>query len=266
MSFDIFNLSGRIAVVTGGASGLSRQIARTLAGAGAKVAIADINIDGAARTAEDIVKSGGHASAFQIDVSDHVNVAAVISAIHEDMGGLDIAVNAAGVSDGAPDDTTPEQIWRRVIGIDLSGVYYCCMAQARHMIARKRGSIINMASMSAGIVNRFPPEYVPETRQTAIPAYCAAKAGVRQLTRALAAFWARHNVRVNCISPGYMATEMTRGIFEMPELVDGIRRDTPLERIGVPQDLDGLALYLSSDASSFMTGTDIVIDGGYTIW
>ena len=168
----------------------------------------------------------------------------------------------AAVWEVSETDVTPADIWNRIIAVDLNGVFYCCVEESAAMTPSGGGVIVNMASMSAQIVNRFPEGTVPESRQMSLPAYCAAKAGIRQLTKALAAMWAKDDIRVNCISPGYMRTAMTQEAFENPEVIEPIERDTPLGRAGVPEDLDGLVVYLASGASSFMTGSEVFVDGG----
>jgi NAD(P)-dependent dehydrogenase (short-subunit alcohol dehydrogenase family) len=201
-----------------------------------------------------------------MDVADVDSVKQAVKRVASMYDRLDIGVNAAGVAGGRPEDENPLTIWRHVIDVDLNGVYYCCLEYASIMKGQKYGKIINIASMSATIVNNFPQPPVEESRLLGLPAYCAAKAGVKQLTKVLAAQWAKYDIYVNCISPGYMHTEMTKEIFEMPEVIKNIEEETPLRRVGKPEDLDGLILYLVSDASDFMTGSDLVIDGGYTIW
>jgi NAD(P)-dependent dehydrogenase (short-subunit alcohol dehydrogenase family) len=266
MTENRFDITGKVAFVTGAASGLGQRMAQTLARAGVSVAIADINLPGAQETAAALCAEGLAALACAIDVTDPESIHQAVSQTIHTFKRLDIGVNAAGVAGGRPEDRTPVEIWRRVIDIDLNGVYYCCLEYAEQMKLQHSGKIINIASMSAEVVNHFPHPPVDEARLTGLPAYCAAKAGVRQLTRALAAQLAGSGIRVNSISPGYMATEMTRDIFAMPEVIQTITQETPLRQVGVPADLDGLVLYLASEASDFMTGSDILIDGGYTIW
>lgn len=267
----LFDLTGRVALVTGGASGLGARMAAALAAAGARVALADRNADRAAEVARSLSTgggaggAGGEAMALPMDVTDPHGVRRGVDRVVQRFGRLDVAVNAAGVAGGPEGEDDPVAVWRHVIDVDLSGVYYCCLACAEPMRRAGGGSIVNIASMSANIVNNFPQPPVDEARVAALPAYCAAKAGVKQLTRALAARWAPA-IRVNCISPGYMATEMTRGIFEMPEVVAAINGATPLRRVGRPEDLDGLVVYLASPASTFVTGAEMLIDGGYSVW
>lgn len=272
-SLSLFDLRGRAAIVTGAASGLGQRMARALAQHGANVVAADLDVDGARRTALAVHELGGKSIGVRIDVTDAQSCAEAVAETVSHFGRLDIGVNAAGVAGGKPGDDNPITIWQHVINVDLSGVYYCCLAQADAM-RRSRGnkdlgssSIVNIASMSADIVNHFPQPPVDESRVLGLASYCAAKAGVKQLTKVLAAQWARDGIRVNCISPGYMATAMTKEIFEMPEVIDQIRSETPLRRVGQPEDLDGAVVFLSSSAaSSFVTGAEMLIDGGYTVW
>lgn len=266
MSSDMFNLEGKKAMVTGGASGVGKEIARTLAEAGADVAVVDINRAGAEEVAQEISAMGRRSIAEALDVSNIEQVGDVVQKIRSELGRIDIAVNAAGVADGRETDTTAADIWKTIMDVDLNGVFYCCWEEGKVMIEQKYGKIINIASMSATVVNKFPEEAVPQSRQLGLPAYCAAKAGVKQLTKVLAAFWARHNIRVNCISPGYLRTPLTLELTEAPDVVKALEDATPLGRFGVPEDLRGLVIYLASDSSDFMTGTEVVIDGGYTIW
>lgn len=266
MNKDIFNLTGKTAIITGAASGLGRRMAETLALAGASVAIADINELGARQIASQITAKGGKALPIGMDVSDPDSVMRSIDEVMSTLGTLDIGINAAGVAGGRKQDRTPIEIWNHVIDIDLNGVYYCCLEYASVMKAQRYGKIINIASMSATVVNNFPQPPVDDSRLLGLPAYCAAKAGVRQLTKVLAAQLSQYGINVNCISPGYMNTEMTAEIFQMPEVIEQIEKDTPLGKVGQPKDLDGLILYLSSAASDFMTGSDLMIDGGYSIW
>ena len=266
MNGDVFDLSGKKALVTGGASGLGKAMALALAKRGADVAVLDINEAEADRTAAAIAALGRQTIAVPVDVTSYPAVRVAVESAAERFGGIDVAVNAAGIADGRPEDTTPDAIWRRIIAVNLTGVYYCCLQEAEVMKRQKSGRIINVASMSSTVVNRFPPRHVPESRQTGLFPYCSAKAGVRQLTRVFAAFLAPHNVRVNCISPGYMRTPLTEDIFANPELVAELEDNTPVGRIGKPEDLEGLVVYLASDGSDFMTGSEILIDGGFTVW
>ena len=266
MDEKLFDLTGKVAIVTGGASGLGRRIAQTLASVGVSVAVADLNIIGAQEVARAINERGGSAIAHKLDVTSTTEVHNSVREVISTFKRLDIGVNAAGVAGGRPEDETMPDIWNHIINVDLNGVYYCCLEYANIMKEQRSGKIINVASMSASIVNNFPQPPVDESRLFGLPAYCAAKAGVKQLTKVFAAQWAEYGIRVNSISPGYMETEMTREIFGMPEVIKKIVEETPLRRVGQPDDLDGLIIYMASNASDFLTGSDVVIDGGYTIW
>lgn len=266
MIFDLFSLQGQVAIVTGGASGLGRRMVQTLASAGASVVVADINESGARKVAEEQSGQGKHVTYVKMDVTQPESVEAAVEKTVFTHNKLDIGVNAAGVASGWSPHDTPYEIWQYMIEVNLSGVYLCCIEYAKIMKKQMFGKIINIASMSATIVNHFPQPPIDESHLQGVPAYCAAKAGVRQLTKVLAAEWARYGIRVNCISPGYMKTEMTNGLLSMSEVHERIIEDTPLGRIGNPGDLDGLILYLSSDASGFVTGSEMMVDGGYTIW
>lgn len=266
MKKDAFDLSGKQIAVTGGASGLAKAMALALAQRGADVCVLDINAGKAAETARDVKALGRKSFSVPVDVSEYESVRAAFAQVVKEWGSIDAAVNAAGVAGGRKEDTTPEAIWRRVLGINLSGVYYCCLQEAEIMKKQRSGTIVNMASMSAQIVNRFPDTYIAEGRQLGLYPYCSSKAGVRQLTKVFAAFLAPHNIRVNCISPGYMRTPLTDELFSSPELTALLEGDTPLGRVGEPEDLGALIVYLVSDGSSFMTGSEITIDGGFTVW
>jgi NAD(P)-dependent dehydrogenase (short-subunit alcohol dehydrogenase family) len=191
--------------------------------------------------------------AFQADVTRRDQVEAAVEAVLKRWGRLDIAVNNAGICHNVPAENMSEQDWDRVLDIDLRAVFLCAQAEGRRMIAQRSGSIINIASMSAQVVNFPQPQ----------AAYNAAKAGVVQLTRSLAAEWAPHGVRVNSISPGYVNTELLEpGKPLHPQWI----QLTPQKRLGEPWEIAGAAVYLASEAARFCTGTDLVVDGGYTLW
>lgn len=251
---DRFSLKGRAAFITGGARGIGRALAQALAEAGADVAVADRNGEGAAAAAEELRSLRVRALAFPLDVTDSGQVTAAIAAVLAEWGRLDVAVNAAGIAVRSPAETIPEADWDAILGVNLKGVFLCCQAEGRAMLAQGSGSIINIASMSARIVNR-PQQHAH---------YNASKAGVVQLTRTMAAEWASRGVRVNSLSPGHTLTPMTaRGVA-----TDGPAwaANTPMGRLGDPADLQGAALFLASDASAYVTGHDLVVDGGYTLW
>lgn len=248
----VFDLSDRRGYVTGGGSGLGRAIAQGLAEAGATVVVADINQEAARETADAIVSAGGRAVALSVDVSQKDQVEALVRTTLDKLGGLDFAFNNAGILKlGKPEDVT-EADWQAELDVDLSGVFLCCQAAGRHMLAHGGGKIVNTASISGLVVNSGLT-------------YSTAKAGVIQLTRVLAARWARRGVYVNCFSPGYIRTGMTAPHLTRPEVEQEMLRQTPLRRLGEPQDLVGTAIFLASAASDFVTGQNIVVDGGVTL-
>jgi len=251
-----YRLDDRVAIVTGGGRGLGEVFCRTFADAGAAVVVADMIDENAQKVAEDLKKGGHHASAVHVDVRKTASVQEMVNHTLAKFGRIDVLMNNAGIVITAKGEEMTDEEWDNVIAVDLTGVFKCCRAVAPHMIAHKHGSIINIASMSGVVSNHPQPQC----------SYNAAKAGVIMLTTSLAGEWAPYGVRVNAISPGYMATEMTRGGRERADWYDVWIENTPMGRVGRPEELGPLALYLASDASSFMTGSNILIDGGYTAW
>ena len=248
---DKFCLKGRKAIVTGGAQGIGFNYTSAVAAAGADVAIADINGEKARETAEQIageyhVKAMG----IQADVTSPEQVERMCREMAKEMERIDIAFCNAGISINVPAEEMTYEQWRKVIDINLTGVFLTATAAGRYMIRQGGGSIINTASMSGHIVNIPQPQV----------AYNASKAGVIMLTKSLAVEWADKNVRVNSISPGYIMTDLIRG----HELIPRWTELSPSARMGNPEELQGVALYLASDASSFTTGSDFVVDGAYT--
>ena len=248
----LFDVSGKRGYVTGGGSGLGRAIALGMAEAGAAVVVSDINHEAARNVAEEIRSQHGEARSLAIDVSQKDQVERLIQTTTEELGGLDFAFNNAGILKlGKPEDISPAD-WQAELNVDLTGVFLCCQAAGRYMIAHGGGKIVNTASISGLIVNSGLT-------------YSTAKAGVIQLTRVLAMRWARHGVYVNCFSPGYIRTGMTAPHLTRPEVEKEMLRQTPLRRLGEPRDLVGAALFLASPASDFVTGQNIIVDGGVTL-
>jgi NAD(P)-dependent dehydrogenase (short-subunit alcohol dehydrogenase family) len=254
-----FSLAGRTAIVTGGARGLGREMLLALAAAGANVAAVDLLVDQAQETVAQAVRDHGVAArAYTADVTQPDQIERAFAAIETDLGPADVLIAAAGISAGAPAEEFTLQMWQRLIDVNLTGVFICAQAAGRRMIARGKGSIILIASMSGSIANHL---------QRTGTGYNSAKAGVVMLGKCLASEWADRGVRVNTVSPGYFHSHMTEpSILNNPEEVTAWCELTPLGRLGRPAELRGLAVYLASDASSFMTGSDLLIDGGYTAW
>ncbi|WP_455381272.1 SDR family oxidoreductase [Salinispira pacifica] len=249
---DSFRLTDRCAVVTGGAGGIGAEIAAAFAEMGADVALLDL--EGADANAERVRSLGRRALSIPVDVTNEAEVVDAFRKVEREFSRVDILFNGAGiVLVSAAEETSYEQ-WQKVVNVDLNAQFLVAREAARVMIRQGRGgSIINVASMSGHIVN-WPQHHA---------SYNAAKAGVIQLTRSLAVEWAAHNIRVNSISPGYVATPMTLPGYH--ELGEQWFATAPMKRLCRPEELAGLAVYLASDASSYVTGTDIVIDGGYSL-
>lgn len=248
----LFDLSGKNGYVTGGGSGLGRAIAHGLAEAGAAVVVSDLNLAAAETVAGEIHAQGGRALAVHTDVTRRTEVEELVRLTSEQLGSLDFAFNNAGILKIVKPEELSEQDWQAELDVDLSGVFRCCQVAGRYMIAHGGGKIVNTASVSGMIVNSGLT-------------YSVAKAGVIQLTRVLALRWARHKVYVNCFSPGYIRTGMTAPHLTRPEVEQEMLRQTPLRRLGEPRDLVGAALFLASPASDFVTGHNLVVDGGVTL-
>lgn len=262
-----FELTGRKALVTGAAGGIGKACAVAMAKAGADVAVVDLKDDMGRETAEEIRALGRKSTYIHCDVSDPQQVAEMVREVVDTLGGLHIAHNNAGVG-GEPipllDDAAIDE-WKRVLNIDLFSVFYCCREEARAMIPQRYGKIVNTASMSGTIANCMELGGLPVAGMAMI-AYCAAKAGVKHLTKALAAELIQHNIYVNSISPGYIITPMTQIIQDTPEYMQMENQTTPIHRQGEAEEMAGGVLYLVSDASSYTTGHDLLMDGGHTVW
>ena len=246
------DLSNKTAYVTGGARGIGKAVALGMAKAGADVAIADIDVVTAEAVVKEIEAMGRRSMAISCDVTSPESAQAMVDKIVSEWGRLDIAFNNAGICINTPAETMTPTEWKKVIDINLSGVFYTSQAAGRAMIAQKGGSIINTASMSGHIVNSPQPQC----------AYNASKAAVMMLTKSLAVEWVSHNVRVNSLSPGYIGTEMTKSA--PGEWKDRWMDLSPGGRMGTPEELVGAVLYLADSASSFTTGMDMVVDGAFS--
>jgi sorbose reductase len=247
----LFDLSGRKALVTGAGRGIGKILALGLADAGCDVSILEINLESAQKVAEEIKKMGRKALAFKADVTHKDEVEKAFASTAKELGGLDICLNVAGVCIHQPAEDTPEKDFDFVVDTNLKGVFFCCQAAAKIMIPQKKGSIINIASMSATVAN------VPQKQAH----YNASKAGVVLLTKCLAVEWAPHGIRVNSLSPGYTRTELVDMAVHMFAQWESL---TPMGRMCTPDELVGAIIYLASSASSYTTGTDLIVDGGYT--
>ena len=256
MSNDLFRLNGQTALVTGAGSGIGQRLAVGLAEAGAAVTCFDVaGCAGAAETLRRIEAAGVRALWTPGDVTSGDDLAAAVAACEAQLGPLSIAINCAGIANAAPAETMPREQWQRMLDVNLTGIFLSCQAEAAVMLPRKRGAIVNIASMSGSIVNRGLLQ----------AHYNSSKAAVIHLSKSLAMEWCDRGVRVNSISPGYTATPMnTRP--EVAEQRKQFEADTPMGRMATVEELVGPAVFLVSSAASFCTGIDLLVDGGFVCW
>jgi NAD(P)-dependent dehydrogenase (short-subunit alcohol dehydrogenase family) len=253
MTSSLFDVRGKVALVTGASSGLGNHFARTLAGAGATVIVAARRTDRLASLVAEIEGDRGRAIAVPMDVTDAGSVERAFAQATSDAGVPDIVINNAGIARPKPSLELTEADWREVMGTNLDGAWRVAQASARAMVAAgKGGSIVNIASVLGLRV------------ATSLLAYAAAKAALVQVTQALALEWARYGIRVNAIAPGYIETEMNRDFFKT-EAGQAVTKRVPQRRIGTPAHLDGALLLLASEAGSYMTGSIVVVDGGHVV-
>jgi gluconate 5-dehydrogenase len=250
------NLEGRVSVVTGGATGLGLQMATGLAEAGSNVVICSRKVEHCEEAAHGIEKLGVKALAIACDVTQPAEVAHVKDETLKQFGRVDVLVNNAGRAWVAPPEDMPLDRWQQVMDLNITAAFICAQAFGREMIQAKRGRIINIASI-AGLIGRNPRAYNSVV-------YSASKGALVNFTRDLAVKWAQHNINVNCICPGFFVTPINQKLFE--KNAENILRDIPLARTGGADDLKGIAVLLASDASSFMTGAIIPVDGGSVAW
>ena len=248
-------LDGKKGFVTGAARGIGKCTATAFAEAGADVAIVDLDIEEAKKTAKELAeKTGRKVIAIQTDCTDKEQVDAMVKQVVEEFGGLDFCHNNAGICINAPAEEMTYEQWYKVININLNGIFLTDIAAGKYMLAHGGGSIINTASMSAHIVNVPQPQC----------AYNASKAGVIQLTKSLAIEWAKRGVRVNCISPGYIGTDLIMSRDDLKPLIGQWNAMAPMGRLGKPEELQSILVYLAGDTSTFTTGSDIIVDGAFT--
>ena len=248
-------LDGKKGFVTGGARGIGKCTATGFAEAGADVAIVDLDYEEAVKTAEEIAAATGVKTiAIKCDGTDKAQVEAMVKQVVEELGGLDFCHNNAGICINAPAEEMTYEQWMKVININLNGVFLTDIEAGKYMLAHGGGSIINTASMSAHIVNVPQPQC----------AYNASKAAVIQLTKSLAIEWAKRGVRVNSISPGYIGTDLVLTNKTLIPLIEKWNAMAPMGRLGKPEELESLCVYLAGDTSTFTTGSDFIVDGAFT--
>lgn len=249
------SLEGKKAFVTGGARGIGKSVATALAEAGADIVIADMDFAEAEKTCAELgAKTGKKFLPIHTDVTDPDSVDAMVKEMLNAFDRIDIAFCNAGIALNIPAEQMSFADWKKVIDVNLTGVFLTAQAAGKVMIAQGGGSIINTASMSAHIVNIPQPQC----------AYNASKAGVIQLTKSLSIEWVEKNVRVNSISPGYIGTELITASPDLKPLIEKWTELSPMKRLGKPEELQAIVVYLAGDAASFTTGSDFVIDGGFT--
>lgn len=248
------DLTGQVALVTGGSRGIGKAISRALADAGAKVAVASRTLEDVENLAVNIQKGGGTALGIRLDVTDIPSIKTAVDRVEEQLGSIDILVNSAGINIQQHAIDVSEDNWDKIIDVNLKGTFFVSQDVGRRMIPRREGKIINISSQM-GFVGYY--------RRSA---YCASKGGVVQLTKVLAIEWAEHNINVNAVAPTFIQTELTKPMFEEEGFRQEILSRIPLGRIGLPEDVAGAVLYLSSDSADLVTGHTLLVDGGWVAW
>jgi NAD(P)-dependent dehydrogenase (short-subunit alcohol dehydrogenase family) len=257
MYLEKFRLDRKTAVVTGGGQGIGLACAEALAEAGAKVVIADRDKAMAEAGCASLTAKGLSVESVIMDVTDSARVSEVADQLMSRHGAIDILVNTAGIARSeTPAETVTDEHWLNVIDVNLNGTFWCCRAFGRHMLEAKSGSIVNIGSMSGFIVNK------PQEQSY----YNASKAAVHHLTKSLAAVWGARGVRVNAVAPTYITTPLNAFVKTNPRMYDAWIGGTPMARMGDVDEIASVVLFLASGAASLMTGSIVLVDGGYTCW
>jgi len=252
-----FDLTGKVALVTGAGQGIGLEIARTLANAGADIVVAEYKQATGQAAVEEIKALGRKALLVQVDVGDMASVEAMTDTVYDKFWAVDILVNNAGVAHTATIEETTVDDWHKLMNVNLHGVFYCTQSVGKKMLERGQGSIVNIASMS-GLIANDPQPQTP---------YNVSKAAVIMLTKSVAAEWAKRGVRVNSVSPGYIGTDLVQEVLVNNQAwKERWTSMTPVGHLGEPSDVAHAVWYLASNAAKFATGTNLVVDGGYTIW
>ena len=250
-------LRGKVALITGGGSGIGEASAKLFADEGATVAIAELNAEGAERVADEIREAGGSAMVTSVDVTDNDSCAAAVDAVVDEFGRVDVLVNSAGVGARRASDMTYEERWQFVIDVNLKGTVLMARHTVEQMKEQGSGAVVNIASIR-GLIGY--PDFITD----GFNPYPHSKGGVVNATRDMALGLAKQNIRVNAVCPGFTHTEMTRGTWENPEMYDRIVALHPIGRFAQPIEIARAVLFLASDEASFVTGACLVIDGGFT--
>ena len=250
MSLELFNLSGKVAIITGASRGLGQYLTRALAQAGADVVITSRNVESLKEFTREIESLGRKVLPLPLDVREQQSIQEMADAAYDHMGRIDILVNNAGCNVRKPAVDVDWEDWNLVVDTNLRGGFFVAQAVARKMIPVRYGRIINIGSVTtvAGYAGITP--------------YCASRGGVKQMTMSLADDWGQYNITVNCLAPGWFKTAQTKVLYDNQEWVDYLVDRIPLKRVGQPNDLDGTVIYLASDASAYMTGQTVLVDGG----
>jgi NAD(P)-dependent dehydrogenase (short-subunit alcohol dehydrogenase family) len=257
MYLEKFRLAGKTAVVTGGGQGIGLASVEALAEAGAKVVIADRDAKVAAQGQSSLKAKGYDVEIVDMDVTNSGQVAAVAAQLVARHGKVDILVNNAGIARSeTPAETVADEHWLNVIDVNLNGTFWCCREFGKHMLAAKSGTIVNIGSMSGFIVNK------PQEQSY----YNASKAAVHHLTKSLAAEWGARGVRVNAVAPTYIETPLNAFVKNNPPMYNAWIGGTPMARLGQVEEIASVVLFLASEAASLMTGSIVLVDGGYTCW
>ena len=248
----LFGLKGAVALVTGSSAGIGLALGRGLAAAGAKVVVNGRTPATVESAAADLRALGAEAFAAPFDVTHGAEIATAVTRVEAEFGPIEILVNNAGIQRRAPLEDFPEDAWRELMRVNLDSVFYVSKAVAKHMIARRRGRIINIGSVQC------------ELARYNIAPYTASKGGVKMLTKGMATDWGKHGLRINAIAPGYIRTELNKALIEDEKFCAWLAARTPMARWGNVDELVGAAIYLASDASSFVNGHVLYVDGGIT--
>ena len=257
MYLEMFRLTGRVALITGGARGIGLACAEAVAEAGAKAIIADHDAKLAEEGRAALRAKGFDAEIVIMDVTDSGRVTRVADEVVARHGKIDILVNSAGIARSeTPAEKVADEHWLNVLDVNLNGTFWCCRAFGNHMLKAKSGAIVNIGSMSGFIVNK------PQAQSY----YNASKAAVHHLTKSLAAEWGARGVRVNAVAPTYVATPLNAFVKSNPAMYDAWIGGTPMARLGKAEEIASVVLFLASDAASLMTGSIVLADGGYTCW